>query len=82
MVAVMSVALVKVAAIAAAYPLRRLPIVIGVALAYWLLVLCNPIQFAVADLLQPGANDNGYSPYSMVERCHPSEFHIPVGLPC
>jgi hypothetical protein len=62
---------------------RRLSIVAASALAYFLLVLCNPIQFAVTDLMQPGANDNGYSPYSMVERCHPpSEFHIPVGLPC
>jgi hypothetical protein len=58
---------------------RRLSIVVAGIVAYWLLVLCNPLQFAVADLLQPGANDSGYSPYSALERCDAVRLHIPTG---
>jgi hypothetical protein len=54
----------------------------AIAVAFYLLVMCNPIQFAIADMLQTGANDNGYSPYTMYERCHPAQFHIPTGLSC
>jgi hypothetical protein len=56
--------------------------VIGIAVAFYLLVICSPIQFAIADIAQPGANNNGDSPYSMYERCHPQQFHIPTGLSC
>jgi hypothetical protein len=58
---------------------RRVSLTAAVAAAYWLLVLCNPIQFAVADLLQPGANDSAYSPYSAWERCDAVRLHIPAG---
>jgi hypothetical protein len=30
-------------------------------------------------MLQQPAQNNGYSPYTMFQRCHPAQFNIPAG---
>lgn len=49
---------------------------------YILITHFNPVGMYILDLAQPGANNNHYSPYSMYQRCHPAQFHIPTGLSC
>ncbi len=47
-------------------------------LAYLGVNQLGPIGYALQDLQSQPAN-NGASPYSMFERCHPELFHIPAG---
>ena len=45
------------------------------AFAYAALYLLPAIT---AGLLAQPVQDNGYSPYSMFQRCHAAQFHIPT----
>ena len=61
---------------------RRTAISAAITITFYIAVFCNPMQFAVHDLMQPGAANNAYSPYTMYERCHPEQFDLPAGLSC
>jgi hypothetical protein len=43
-------------------------------LAYLLLVCVPAVTHGMFD---PPAQNNGYSPYTMFQRCHAAQFHIP-----
>lgn len=61
--------------------MNLLAALVVVVLSYIAVTLTATLTPAIQDLGSVAA-DNGYSPYSMYQRCHPAQFHIPDERSC